>query len=483
MDNLPIKQKGTVLVISFLIMGVLILLGLYFLSFTLTESRIAKSQTVGTQTYYLAEAGVNKALWKLKYDDQDVGEDGDVPWATCFVTTTVGCDCQNWQASFTTSTDLLIPNSTTSVTIQDSECGKALITATSTVDLGGGKFSQRVVKTTAYKTLASPVNEPVYAGTPSGHTDIKDTTLNIYDGNIFVNNNLVIKGSSNVTVEGKALVALHIDVHSGSYLTSAARCASNVCNTTSTCECAVYPEEFQECTPNSCPPFKVKMPAVDFDSDQSTSYLSQAKANNCSAIRTDGKTNCFFTSGEFENLLWKDLINNQVTNLSGVIYVDGDIILKGGVRVSVNGVLVAGRHIKVGYYRNWGEGGVTKEGVSRLRITDPGTGIPSGLLAKGKIDIGSYFSIDPLEDDIQGLIYAQEEATISGIPDIPEKNFVIRGGIVARKLDFDGNVETIDVYRDVDKIKEGIWGGGVPPAGTPASYSPIITIEHWEEEY
>ena len=488
MKNLQIKNRGTVLIVAFMIMGVLILLGVYFLSFTLTESKISKSQEMATKTYYLAETGINEAIWKLKNDNTTA--DGDAAWASDFVDKNKNPypDGSYWSATFLRN-DL---GGSYTVTIQNSECAKGLIIATSIIDLGGGKFSQRVVKTTAYKTLASPIDAPFYSGTPSGETDIKSTTLNIYSGDIFVNNNLVIKGLSNVTVGDKVLAVQHIDVHSGSNLNSVARCASNVCNTTSTCECVVYPEKFQECTPNSCPPFKANMPAIDFDSDEPNSYLSQAKNNDCSAIRTDGKTNCYFTSEEFGNLLWQDLIANRVTNLSGVIYVDGDIDLKGGVRVSVNGILVAGRYIKVGYYRKWGRGAVTMEGVSRLRITDPGTNIPSGLLAKGKIDVGSYFSIDPskeIVDDllIEGLIYAQEETSIIGIPaipNIPEKSFVIRGGIVARKLDFDGNQEIINIYQDVEKIKEGIWGGPIPPPGTPPPpFSPIITIEHWEEEY
>jgi len=477
-------MKGTALIIAFVIMGVLLLLGVYFLSFTLTESRVAKSQTIGTQTYYLAEAGINKAIWKLKNED---------PWKTCFVTSSeaYGCDCSNWSASTIINTDFLIPNSTTSVAIQNSECAKGLITATSTIDLGGGKFSQRVVKTTVYKALASPVNESLYAGTPSGNTRIKNTTLNVYSGNIFTNNNLYIQGSSDVTVEGKALAVLLIGVAQGSSLTGPAQCAKNVCNTTSSCECDDKTIFDQWCEPGKCPPLEQDMPGIDFDSNATSSYLNQAKANDCSAIRTDGKTNCFFTQSEFEDLLWNDLINNQVTNFSGVIYVDPDINLRGGVRVSATGTLVAGRNIKVGYYRKWTRGGVTKEGVSRIRITDPGQDIPSGLLAKSKINIASYFSIDPAKetvDDllIQGLIYSQEETTISGIPtipDIPEKSFKIEGGIVARKLDFDGNEETINIYRDIDRIKEGIWGGPTPPPGEPIEYSPIITIEHWEEEY
>ena len=62
------QEKGVILVITFLILGVLLTLGSYFLTFALIESRISQSQVIATQTYYLAEAGINEAIWKIKND-------------------------------------------------------------------------------------------------------------------------------------------------------------------------------------------------------------------------------------------------------------------------------------------------------------------------------------------------------------------------------------------------------------------------------
>ena len=52
MSSSQIKQKGTVLIVAFIVMIVLILLGVYFLTFTLTESKISKSQETATKTYF-----------------------------------------------------------------------------------------------------------------------------------------------------------------------------------------------------------------------------------------------------------------------------------------------------------------------------------------------------------------------------------------------------------------------------------------------
>ena len=135
------QEKGVIIIIVSMTLGILLLLGSYFLSFTLTESKIAKSQTVGTQTYYLAEAGIDEAIWKLKNDSD---------WKNSFKTKP---GCYDWQDSFTRN---YAPNSTTTVSIQNSQCAKGEIIATSTIGLPKGKTAQRVVKTGVFKATGSP---------------------------------------------------------------------------------------------------------------------------------------------------------------------------------------------------------------------------------------------------------------------------------------------------------------------------------------
>ena len=48
------NQTGVIVIIASLSLAVLLLLGSYFLAFSLTESKIAKSQDVATKTYYLS---------------------------------------------------------------------------------------------------------------------------------------------------------------------------------------------------------------------------------------------------------------------------------------------------------------------------------------------------------------------------------------------------------------------------------------------
>jgi len=62
------NRKGFVLATSVLIMGLLLLLATYVVSFTITEFKISNSQATATKTYYLAESGIAEAIWRIKND-------------------------------------------------------------------------------------------------------------------------------------------------------------------------------------------------------------------------------------------------------------------------------------------------------------------------------------------------------------------------------------------------------------------------------
>src|SRR5680860_1017509 len=70
MDNYKkIKsQNGVALIITLLIMSLILSLSVYVLNFSSTEAKIAVSQVSGEKTYYLAEAGIQEMVWKLKND-------------------------------------------------------------------------------------------------------------------------------------------------------------------------------------------------------------------------------------------------------------------------------------------------------------------------------------------------------------------------------------------------------------------------------
>ena len=475
------KEKGVIIIITFLTLGILLTLGAYFLSTSLAGSRISKSQETATRTYYLAEAGVNEAIWKLKNDE--ITTDGDDPWETCFTTNTVSCtDCKTWSDTFVRNYSA---DSTTTVSIENlGMCARGEIIATSSITFSSGKTSQRVIKIKVLKSLGSLTeNSPIFAGAPSGECTIIASKLNIYDGNIFSSNNINIKNWSTVNIydnpgtgeqEGKALAVSNVNI-SLSTLNASGTCDKAICDPV----CDLLEE---------CPPDPISMPAIDFDSDEETSYKSRAdQAEQYGQCDVEGKNSggstvltsseCLFTKNEFENLLWQIgeggtlyLRHKADFNATSTYYVEGEIALKGKRYLDIDGVLVADGTINIGEKYHWGG----SFGFTQITITDPGVGIPSGLLTKGKMNIGSYSSFQDVS--IVGLLYSQDEMRITSIPN----SFNLTGGAIARKFSLTSALQPLNIYLDNDVIREAVWGGPSPP-GVP--YSPVVTIEHWEEAY
>ena len=477
-------QQGTVVIITFLILIALLLLGSYFLIFALTESRISKSQEAGLQTYYLAEAGINEAMWKLKNDD--ITSDGDPAWEIDFV----DCAIENWTAGFSRS---FANGSSYQVTIQNSVCARGKIVSTSTVSLPHGKSAQRIVKTTVFKALASPVEDSaILSGGSSENVDIKFSKLRIYNGNLFSNHNLDIKGTSIVEVydnpntlddlgtperenlEGQILAVGNFNQSSGSTLISECICAKDVC----TDKCEGFPA-------GGCPPDSIVLPLVDFDSSSPYSFKTRAQADQdnlqcqvlCNASPCTSQPNkCIYSASEFEDLLWEVEQGGTLTLNNEITYVTGDVKLKGGRHLVINGVLVADDNIYIGKSYSWTRQGQRDEGFSQITINRPTAQSPSGILTKRKIDFGLYSSFQSI--NITGIVYANDEVSMISMPE----SFNVIGAVIARKLSLISLWQWLNITLDNDIILYGL-GYRIDGQAVEPTFSPVITIDHWEESY
>ncbi|HUV81348.1 MAG TPA: hypothetical protein VMW21_02450, partial [Patescibacteria group bacterium] len=188
-------------------------------------------------------------------------------------------------------------------------------------------------------------------------------------------------------------------------------------------------------------------------------------------------TQCVFTADEFEDLLWQIGLGGTLILNNKITYVTGIVNLKGGRKLEINGILVADRTVDIGKKDCWTKLGDKYCGFNQLTINDPGPGIPSGLLTKAKINFGLYSSLQNIE--ITGLIYANDEISLISLP----QTFNLTGGLLGRKISIISGWQVINLYLDNTVIFEGAWGGPEPPEGEKPPYSPIVTIEHWEETY
>jgi hypothetical protein len=81
--------------------------------------------------------------------------------------------------------------------------------------------------------------------------------------------------------------------------------------------------------------------------------------------------------------------------------------------------------------------------------------------------------------DIRGLLYASDEIKFVSLPWL----FRVYGGIIGRKFSVISIWASLNVHLDNTIITEAIWGGSQPPEGGTPPFSPVVTIEHWEESY
>lgn len=467
------NQKGSAVIIALGAMLILLLIGSYFLSFAATEYKISKSQVQAMQTYYIAEAGINEAIWRLK---------NDPVWDTCFTSSTASCNCYEWATSSQRNADSLIQGSSYSISIKNSGCGNGEISTHATSTYG----SQRIVKIKAYKALGSLTeNSPVFSGSPSGEITIHASDINIYNGNIFSNNNINIKSSSEVNIydnqstgeqEGLAFAVNNINITS-SYLNSSSSCSKKECG--------------PNCPADNCPAEEKQMPAVDFDSASAASYKNKAISaqsqgqcevigKNYNGTTVTSTSQCLYTSNEFNSLLsavgWNgSLTLNHKANGSATstYYVTGGIDLKGQRSLEINGVLIADGDINIGEKLCWG----LQCGFNQVQIQDPGFGIPSGMLSKKNINFDIYSSLR--NSFAEGLIYSGGKMDFISLPN----SFQVTGGMIAGKFSMFSVFQPLKFYFDEQKIREGIWGGPVPTGGVKPDFSPVITIDHWEEVY
>ncbi|MFA5386841.1 MAG: hypothetical protein WC322_00395, partial [Candidatus Paceibacterota bacterium] len=252
------SQKGSVIIIAMGAMLILLLISSYFLSLSVTEYKISKSQIQTLQTYYIAEAGINEAIWRLKNDSD---------WNLCFTSSTAYCDCYDWTTSSQKEAGSLIFGNSYTVSIENSSCGNGEITTMASSTHG----NQRIVKIKVYKALGSLIeSSSVFSGSPSGEITIHASKINIHNGNIFSNNNINIKSASTVNLydnqstieqEGLAFAYNNINITDSSF-NSSSTCSKKGCG--------------PNCPVDNCPPEKQAMPAVDFDSGLASSYKNKA---------------------------------------------------------------------------------------------------------------------------------------------------------------------------------------------------------------
>ncbi|HLD87963.1 MAG TPA: hypothetical protein VI955_01415, partial [Candidatus Omnitrophota bacterium] len=151
-------NRGSLLIISYLVIFVLLALGAAFIAMSVNESRIAERQRRTTLTLHIAEAGIERALYDLR---QDFINDADSPgWADGDINgLAIGPDTASFYATGYGSTSL--NGGSYAVQLKNVSGISDAIWVRSTGTLGD---SQQTIEIYAKIVSISPWNNAIFAG-------------------------------------------------------------------------------------------------------------------------------------------------------------------------------------------------------------------------------------------------------------------------------------------------------------------------------
>lgn len=408
-------KKGFALISVVLILGVFLLVGVAFFTLVNFENKISSSQESTFETYYLAEAGINEVIYKLR---------NDADWRQ---------DLEDGTLDRTLIRDGgLVGEGSYEVTIISTDEGEAEAVSIGKLDTQG-TITQRVVKTKILRAT-NPNPLPDITSFSDGDINLHSSQVTVHSGHWFSNDDIDLSAWSNLDInDGKAMASDIIDVSAWASLFASEGCEANNC-----------PAGCASCDPAPAP---VDIPMLDFDSSDENSYKSKA--------------NVIYTEDEFEDLLddnYPLVLDHDVT------YIEGDVRIERDHRLVLSGLLVADGNIVIG------KGGGIQSDNPCIEINHI-VGKGSGLISKGSIE----FLILPWTGDvnIEGVLYAVDSVLIKNLGFGREFNLV--GSVIARQIDFYNFWGDIYLSYDEDTQVKSLFG---PPADAP-----VVTIEHWEEEY
>lgn len=318
------------------------------------------------------------------------------------------------------------------VTVSNSDLARGEIVAIGSIDISGAT-SQRIVKTYVYKALNSSSTADIASSSvlTDNQADISLSRVNIINGSVHSNNDINVNGISTVNVDEDVRAVNEFDKS----LLSTVNVGGNIMDNVS------YPP----------PPTSIPMPPVSFDEPTDPNSLK----NQATRI---------FTEAEFTAYI--NTTTNPLTINYPITYVTGDVVFEGDPDIILNGLLVADGSITIGMVRWIFFVPYCKDNEYTSFTINGSPGNPTGLISKDDIN----FELCTSGTDVEGVLYAADEIMVMDFAD----NVDMEGSVIAR------NLNIISIWQPIDIIfNDTIFSDTLEET----EFSPVITVEHWEEEY
>ena len=396
--NILTNQKGMALLTTLIFVFILVTFAVALLTMTSNDTKLSALQRDSTSAFYLAETGIDKTLWYLNTpSDNGIG---GLDWRTYNDETgpvegyTDGYLTEKYPSGSTNYYKIKVKDTT----LSDTDLIDPIqINSYGAIYDGNKIYGKRQIQVVAIKKVSQ---NPEVAYNHALATDT-DLTLNggisIHDGSVHSNGDITNNGTYDIDGE----------------ITAVGTITGIVGNDEASYE---------------------NLPRVDFDY-----YKGLAKDN-----LHGGKYYLDSTS----------MIFNTDENLSGIHFIDGDVIIKAEL------VITGGAIFATGTITTLGNGSIIHSRVD-YGENDPLTNNPLAIIARGDITFGgSSVSTD-------GIVQTDGMITING--DVTIDN----GAVVAGEGVLNGGGGTINITYDPTLFGQPIPGVGID----------IYKILSWQEVY
>ncbi len=413
-------KKGYVTITVLILMMVLMGATYLYSDAVFSELAIARNNKSAQAAFSLAEAGVQEAIWYVQYDPTARDK---------FMNTTDGTTTFSHNPA-------LLDRGAYSVTIQNNAEGVANVNAIGKYTIGTTRTARREINVMIAQAPPNPTypyDGGVFGGGGAGQSiadiDFRFAFVKIYNGSVLSNRDISTKFWASVDVEKTVEAGRNVDVTHFSDLD---------------CECLIVDDgdpETLQCSENpGCAPLEgvpsKTMPPIDFDGGPN-SYKNQAIAQG----------QYFSKDKDFLDLVPK--FGSET--FEGVVYIDDNLTIDWARTITINGVIATSGTLKIS--------------LGQLFINPPTGGGPSGALTQKDFIVGSLGNFQGT-----GLVYSGDRAKFDASL---LYTINLTGGILSRRTLFNG-FRNINIYTDTNIINETI--GDSPE-------TPVIEINHWEEEY
>ncbi len=286
-----------------------------------------------------------------------------------------------------------------------------------------GRTSRRIVKTRVYKAATTSPALDGYALFSDNDLDIFLTNISVPASSVHANNNIDVGGPN---------TEMYVENDLGAVNKISQSHFSNI----------EVGGEMRDSYDYSPPPEELEMPPVSFyDLDDPDSFKSRADV--------------IYSEQEF-----RDLLNNssggELVLDNHITYVEGRVRVRQNIDLIINGLLVSEDNMDIGF----------SCGHNTSVNVNYSTSSPAGLIANGNIRLRQCLA----ESDIRGVVYATRDIRMNNFSG--DVNF--EGGMYAR------NIEIFSNWRDnAMKFNKNI----ISDTLQATEFSPVVTVEHWEEEY